>query len=157
MVKVITDEERKEFMMKGFPDRNSNDLGSVKTQNNKSKDQEEFFVEKILDMHVNRGKEEFLVKWFGYPDDHNSWEPIENLSGVDACEFQLHQLLQAKTFCTFHNFNKPCFIDEEAMRIKDRVTKETSSKVRTDKFTAHYYCYCCLSQNDNICCFSVSL
>jgi len=112
MVKVITDEERKEFMMKGFPDRNSNDLGSVKTQNSKGKDQEEFFVEKILEMHVKKGKDEFLVKWFWYPDDHNSWEPIENLSGVDASEFQLHQLLQAKIFCTFRNFNKPCFIDE---------------------------------------------
>jgi hypothetical protein len=156
MVKVITDEERKEFMMKGFPDKNRNDLGSVITQNNKSKDQEEFFVEKILDIPVKRGKEEFLVKWFGYPDDHNSWEPIENLSGVDACDFQLHQLLQAKTFCTFHNFNKPCFIDEEAMRIKDRVTKATSSNVKTNN-TAHHYCYYCLSQNDNICCFSVSL
>ena len=54
MVKVITDEERKEFMMKGFPDRNSNELGSVKTQNSKGKDQEEFSLEKILDMHVKK-------------------------------------------------------------------------------------------------------
>ena len=83
-------------------------------------------------MRVKRGKEEFLEKWFGYPDDHNSWEPIENLS-EEACDFQLYQLLQAKIFCTFHNFTKPCFIDEEAMRIKDRVTKATSSKVRIDK------------------------
>jgi hypothetical protein len=106
---VITDEERKEFMMKGFPDRNSNDLGSVKMQNNKSKDQEELFVEKILDMHVNRGKEEFLVKWFGYPDDHNSWEPIENLSGEDACEFQLYQLLQAKNILYFSQLSQTMF------------------------------------------------
>ena len=60
MVKVITDEERKEFMMKGFPYRNSNDLGSMKTQNNKSKDWEEFFVEKILKMRTKRGRNSFL-------------------------------------------------------------------------------------------------
>ena len=77
------------------------------------------------------------MKWFRYPDDHNSWELIGNQSGEDACEFQLYQLLQAKIFCTFQNFNKPYFIDEEAMRIKDRVTKANSSKVRTNKLTSH--------------------
>ena len=39
-------------------------------------------------MRVNkRGKEEFLVKWVGYPLSEDIWEPFENLSGEEACEY----------------------------------------------------------------------
>ena len=37
-------------------------------------------VEKILDKRVApNGSEEYLIKWQGYSDAHNTWEPEENV------------------------------------------------------------------------------
>ena len=88
MLKVITDEERKAFI-KGFPDKKRNDQVSGRTNDINGEDEEKFFVEKVIKMHVNRkGEEEFLVKWLGYPLSQATWEPFENLSGEEACEYQ---------------------------------------------------------------------
>ena len=44
--------------------------------------QEEFEVERILDMRVIRGQRQYLIKWKGYGDFENSWEPEGNLSNA---------------------------------------------------------------------------
>ena len=36
-------------------------------------------MEQILDKRVHRRKEQYLIKWRGYSDTHNSWEPKENI------------------------------------------------------------------------------
>ncbi len=49
---------------------------------------EKFFVEKVIKMHVNKkGREEFLVKWAG-PLSEATWEPLENLTGKEACKHE---------------------------------------------------------------------
>ena len=40
---------------------------------------EEFEVETILDSRMDKAKKMYLVKWRGYSELHNSWEPEENL------------------------------------------------------------------------------
>ena len=41
---------------------------------------EDFQVERILDKRVGKsGKVEYLLKWRGYLDEDNPWEPHDNL------------------------------------------------------------------------------
>uniref|UniRef100_A0A0X3Q5C8 Chromobox protein homolog 3 n=1 Tax=Schistocephalus solidus TaxID=70667 RepID=A0A0X3Q5C8_SCHSO len=47
----------------------------------------EYEVEKILDVKVVDGSEQFLVKWKDHDDSHNTWEPVGNL----ACPRILHE------------------------------------------------------------------
>merc|ERR1712149_69339 len=53
-------------------------------------EEEEYVVEKIVDSRKGKsGKREYLLKWRGYPDSENTWEPQENLDCpemIDAFE-----------------------------------------------------------------------
>ena len=126
---VITDEER-QALMKEFSNKKRNDIGSDRTDDIKRED-EDFFVEKVIKMRVNkRGKDEFLVKWVGYPLSEATWEPFENLSGEEACEYLVilysynqDTLLTSLIWLTF------LLKDEEAMALKGGKRSTNTSQV----------------------------
>lgn len=50
-----------------------------------------FIVEKILKKKITGGKTYYFLKWSGYPDSENTWEPVDNLDCPELIEdFERH-------------------------------------------------------------------
>jgi hypothetical protein len=43
-------------------------------------------LDRIVERRRRAGKDEFLVKWKGYTDEHDSWEPEENIFDEEELE-----------------------------------------------------------------------
>jgi chromobox protein 1 len=50
---------------------------------NDSASEPEFEIEKIVKSRQRGEETEFLIKWRGYPDDDNTWEPESNVNAVE--------------------------------------------------------------------------
>ena len=60
-------------------DRGKQHKGTFYEQELQKNKDERFRIEKVLDYKTARGKRYGLVKWIGYDDSYNSWEPVKAL------------------------------------------------------------------------------
>lgn len=67
--------------LENFPDRNQPPPPPVEVDG-----ETEYEVEAILDERQRHGKTQCLVRWKGYDESHNSWEPISELEDTEAYE-----------------------------------------------------------------------
>jgi chromobox protein 5 len=58
-------------------------------------EQETYEVEAIVKTRIRGGHREYFLKWKGYPDSENTWEPAESLD-CDALLESFHASLEAK-------------------------------------------------------------
>ena len=47
-------------------------------------------VEKILDVRKSRGRLQWLIKWLGYGNEHNTWEPKTNLTHCEKAKQEFY-------------------------------------------------------------------
>jgi hypothetical protein len=62
--------------------------------------QEQYVVEKILDMQKIEGKTHYLVKWKDYPESENTWEPPKHLTQAQRLLKNFHQQHQSRRSST---------------------------------------------------------
>ena len=62
-------------------------------------DNPEWECDFIVDSRKVNGQLEYLVKWKGYPQEENTWEPVANLQNAKPHIRQFHRLNPAAIKC----------------------------------------------------------
>jgi hypothetical protein len=67
------------------PENDSIVEGIMEGSSEESEDDEDVYeVEKIIEKRKKGRSIQYLVKWKGYDEDQNTWEPVKNLQNDDV-------------------------------------------------------------------------
>lgn len=99
-----------------------------------------FAVEKILNKRTNNGIVEYFLKWVGYDDKYNTWEPIKNLDCKELIS-QFDEKLERNKQKHKKTKKKSDYFDlNEAQKDDNAVDKKNSvveNKIHTQGPVAH--------------------
>ena len=107
-----------------FPFQSESQNNLVKNNDGMESSESEFVVEQVMDKRINRrnGKVEYLLKWKGYDEKDNTWEPKDNLNCTDL--IQIFEKKKVKNTTRGDGY----FVEQEEITLDDDEPLEKLAK-----------------------------